>query len=329
MLIISEKQIEEMYEMKDALYDVKRVLTSMTKGKIDNPIRTVIDIPEKTASAVYMPSADLVDEIATLKAVTIFPENPSIGKPTTQGLMLVTDAKNGEHLAIMDASYLTRVRTGALTGLATDQLARTDAATLTVIGTGGMAFDQVLGVLAVRDIKKIHLVNPTYENAVAFKELLEDSSIDDKIEIDIMENVADAVKPADVICCSTRSDTPVFDGADIKAGTHVNGVGSYLPTMREVDFEFIKRADKIVVDDLDGCQEEAGEIIHANKQKNWDFDDIHGELKELVTNKIDERTSDNEITFFKSVGAAYFDLAVAKGVYHKALKLGIGTKAEI
>ena len=329
MLIISEKQIESMYDMSDALYDVKRVLTSMTKGKIENPIRTVIDIPDKTASAVYMPSADLVDKVATLKAVTIFPENPTIGKPTTQGLILLTDATNGEHLAIMDASYLTRVRTGALTGLATNQLARTNAKTLTVIGTGGMAFDQVLGVLAVRSIERIYLVNPTYENAVDFKEKLQNSSIDDQIQIDIIEDVTEAVKRADVICCSTRSDTPVFDGADIKAGTHVNGVGSYLPTMREVDFEFIKRANKIVVDDLEGCQEEAGEIIHANKQKNWGFDDIHGELKELVTNQIDERTFDDEITFFKSVGAAYFDLAVAKGVYRKATELNVGTKAEI
>lgn len=315
--------------MQEALVDVEKVLQAMVQDKIANPVRTVIEFPERSASALYMPSADLVDEIVTMKAVTIFPDNPAIGKPTTQGVVLVSDATNGEHLALMNASYLTRLRTGALTGLATDRLAKKDVKVLTVIGTGGMAFEQVLAVLAVRKVEKMLLVNPTEEKAVNFADKLRAFGIDEKIQIEVVREVAEAVRQADIICCSTRSNTPVFDGKDVQPGTHVNGVGSYLPHMREVDFEFIQRADKIVIDDFEGVTEEAGELIHANEQPNWSFDNLHGELKDLVTDQIDGRVNDEEITFFKSVGAAYFDLAVAKGVYRKANTADIGIRAEV
>lgn len=329
MLIINEKEIQSLYGIQEALSDVEKILHAKASNKIDNPNRTVIEFPERSASSLYMPSADLVDEVVTMKAVTIFPENPTIGKPTTQGVMLVTDATNGEHLALMNASYLTRLRTGALSGLATAKLSREDSTVLTVIGTGGMAFEQVLAVLAVRKIEQILLVNPTKEKAILFEEKLRDFGIDEKIQIDIIRDVSEAVRQAHIICCSTRSEIPVFDGNDVQPGTHVNGVGSYLPHMREVDFTFIQRANKIIVDDLIGIKEEAGELIHAAEQPDWNFEKLHGELKDLVTDAIDGRKNNEEITFFKSVGAAYFDLAVAKGVYHKATELGIGIQAEM
>ena len=329
MLIINEKEIQTAYGMKEAIYDVEQILRAKADDKIANPHRTVIEFPQHNASVLYMPGADLVNETATIKTVSIFPENPAAGKPTTQGVILVTDAKNGEHLAMMNASYLTRLRTGALSGIATDRLAREDATVLTVIGTGAMAFEQVLGVLEVRPITKMLLVNPTTVKAERFKDKLLAFGIDAKIQIEIMDNVSEAVKQADIICCSTRSNTPVFDGNDVKPGTHVNGVGSYLPHMREMDFTFIQRCGKIVTDDKAGVKEEAGELIHANEQPGWSFDDLHGELMDVVTGQTSGRTDEEEITFFKSVGAAYFDLAVAQGVYRKALEAGIGIEVDI
>ncbi|WP_252502185.1 ornithine cyclodeaminase family protein [Sporosarcina sp. Marseille-Q4943] len=329
MLIINEREIQTTYGMKEAMHDVEQILRAKAEDNIANPHRTVIEFPQHSASVLYMPSADLVNEMATIKTVTIFPDNPAIGKPTTQGVILVTDAKNGEHLAMMNASYLTRLRTGALSGLATDRLARKDSTVLTVIGTGAMAFEQVLGVLAVRPISKMLLVNPTTAKAERFKEKLLAFGVHENIQIEITENVSEAVRQADIICCSTRSNTPVFDGNDVKPGTHVNGVGSYLPHMREMDFTFIQRCSKIVTDDETGVKEEAGELIHANEQPDWSFDDLHGELMDVIVGTVAGRTAENEITFFKSVGAAYFDLAVAQGVYRKALEAGIGIKVEV
>ncbi|MET3574988.1 ornithine cyclodeaminase family protein [Bhargavaea ullalensis] len=331
MITMNEEQIMDLYGMDDAIRDVAGVLDSLAAGKVENPVRTVIEFPDRSASVLYMPCADLADGIATNKTVTIFPENPqSNGLPTTQGVVLVTDATDGRHLAMLNASYLTRLRTGAMSGLATDRLAGKDASVLCVIGTGGMAYEQVLGVLAVREIREILLVNPTESKAQAFGERLRNEGrIGEEVKMEIIRDVDEAVKRADIINCATRSETPVFDGAAVQPGTHVNGVGSYLPHMREVDVEFISRCSKIVADDRHGVMEEAGELIHADRETGWSFDDLHGELVHLVTGKVPGRERKEEITFFKCVGAAYYDLAVAKGVYRKAEKEHRGMRADV
>lgn len=324
MLILSETDIQKNYFMEDAIADLKQGLHAKKAGLIENPHRTVINVPKYQASALYMPSADLSQEIASVKVVSIFPENPKQGKPTTQGVLMLTDAQTGEHICMMNASYLTRLRTGALSGIATEKLARINSKTLGVIGTGAMAFEQVLGVLEVRDIKWIKLFNRTKEKADHFKEKLIEFGVPQKI--DVVQTVDEIVRAADIICCSTRSSDPVFNGDSLIKGTHINGVGSYLPEMREVDFATIQRASKIIVDDLAGIKEEAGELIHANNERNWSFADIYAELSDLSDHDHLLRDTAEEITFFKSVGAAYFDLVVAKGIYQKAKELGFGSE---
>jgi len=326
MLVINEKQIKQLYKMSDAIQDVTLMLKAKEAGKIENPHRTVLEFPQYEASALYMPSADLVGEVSAVKVVTIFPGNPAQGKPTTQGVVLLSDATNGEHVAMMNASYLTRLRTGALSGIATDLLAKKESRVLTLIGTGAMGFEQVLGVLAVRNIEKIILVNRTPEKAQAFGEKLVSIGIDTPFEVET--DVSKAVRQADVICCATRSNEPVFSGSDLQPGTHINGVGSYLPHMREVDENTVLAADKIVVDDLAGVKDEAGELMHVANTGKWSFDDVHSELGKLVVEG-KNRVNEEEITFFKSVGAAYFDLAVAKGVYAKATERQIGAEIDI
>ncbi|WP_019415106.1 ornithine cyclodeaminase family protein [Paenisporosarcina sp. TG20] len=327
MLVINEVQIQQLYKMNDAIKDITGMLEAKEAGKVNNPHRTVLDFPKYEASALYMPSADLSSEVSSVKVVTIFPGNPAQGKPTTQGLLLLTDTTNGEHLAMMNASYLTRLRTGALSAIATDLLAMKNSRVLTVIGTGAMAFEQVLGVLAVRDIEKIILVNRTSEKAEVFGTKLNDFGVN--IAFEVEKDVSKAIKQAHIICCSTRSDKPVFNGNDVQLGTHINGVGSYLPHMQEVDEITILNADKIVVDDLAGVKNEAGELMHAADSGKWSFDLVHAQLGELVGSMKEGRQSPQEITFFKSVGAAYFDLAVAKGVYAKAIKASVGIQVEI
>lgn len=316
MYSLNEQEIQNIYGMEQAITDVKNMLQHKHDGHVNNPTRTVMEFPEEDGSVLYMPCTDLSEKVMSMKAVTIFPNNPSKKMPTTQGIVLLSDTENGEHVAMLNASYLTRLRTGAISGIATDRLAMENARTLAVIGTGGMAFEQVLGVLAVRPISTVLLYNPTKEKAFRFREKLQAFGIDPSIDIHVLDNVSDAVVNASIINCSTRSNEPVFDGRDVQPGTHVNGIGSYLPHMREVDFTFLKRAGKIVIDDFEAASEEAGELIHANKQSDWSFeDDIHGELIDLAVSTISGREDNDEITFFKSVGAAYYDLAVANGVY--------------
>ncbi|SDO10122.1 ornithine cyclodeaminase [Psychrobacillus sp. OK028] len=327
MLVVNEKQIMHTYKINDAIQDVEELLKAKVAEKIANPHRTVIEFPQHEASALYMPSADLVEEVTAVKVVTIYPNNPANGKPTTQGVVLLSDAQNGEHVAMLNASYLTRLRTGALSGIATDYLARKNAKVLTIIGTGAMAFEQALGVLAVRDIERILLFNRNAEKAQKFGEKLVDFGV--QIPFEVVADVSIAVRQADIICCATRSNEPVFNGEDLKPGTHINGVGSYLPHMQEMDVTTIKQASKIVVDDLAGVKDEAGELMHAEKIGVWSFDEVHGELGQLVVDQVSGRENEDEITLFKSVGAAYFDLAVAKGTYVKAKEQNIGTHIEV
>lgn len=326
MLILSEKEIMSNYLMKDAIVDLKEAMKAKREKLIHNPERTVINFPEVQGSSLYMPSADLQAKKSSVKVVTIFPENPQVGKPTTQGILMLSDATNGEHLCLMNASYLTRLRTGALSGVATEVFSREESEELGVIGTGGMAFEQVLGVLEVRHIKRINLFNRTEKRAHQFKEKLLEFGL--TCDITVMDRVDKVVQSADILCCATRSEKPVFDGRLLKLGTHINGVGSFLPTMREVDLITIQKASKIIVDDLHGVKEEAGELIHASEQSNWSFSDVYAELFEVDSAKF-KRENKDEITFFKSVGSAYFDQAVGQGIYQKAKELGFGKSVEI
>lgn len=327
MLFINEKSIEENYYIKDAINDLKQSFIIKEKGKINNPDRIVTPFPKHEASCLYMPSSDLENEIGAIKIVSIFPNNKENNLKTTQGVLLLTDISNGEHLCFMNASYLTRLRTGALSAIATDILARKDSKVLGVIGTGAMAFEQVLGILEVRKIDTIYLFNKTISKAEEFKNRLIKKGI--LSEIRIFDDVNDLVSKSDILCCATRSKTPVFDGKYLKEGTHINGIGSYMEDMREVDEITVKNSAIIVVDDLEGVKVEAGELIHAHKLKIWDFDKVYDELSSLFVKNLFKRKDEKEITFFKCVGSAYFDLSVAHGVYNKLKNSNIGHEMDI
>ncbi|MDN4493166.1 ornithine cyclodeaminase family protein [Ureibacillus aquaedulcis] len=327
MIILNEQEIKSFYKVEDAIRDIRQTLNAKVQDKVLSPHRTVLKFPHKNSTSIYMPSADLENNIAAVKVVSIFPSNPEKGLPTTQGIIILTSTENGEHLSMMNASYLTRLRTGAMTAIATDYLSRKEAEVLTVVGTGAMAFEQALGVLAVRNIKQIILFNRTANRADLFAQRLKDMGVDASIHI--VDEVNEGVSKADIICCATNSTKPVFDGAFLKPGTHVNGVGSYLPHMHELDRTTIITASKIVVDDLHGAMEEAGELMEASKEGIWSFHQVYGELQDLVSGQVQGRENEEEITFFKSVGASYYDLAVAKGVYQQSLNGSKGYSIDV
>lgn len=308
MITLTDKEIEEKYKISHAIKDVNAILKDYNEDNIVESIRTVLPAGEDR-SMLYMPCISLTQHVSIIKTVSIFPNNKNL--PTTQGNILVTDLTDGAHKATMDASYLTRLRTGAMTAIATDKLAREDARTLGVIGTGNMAFEQVLGVVEVRDIQRIYLYNRTPEKAEQFKERLETFGI--WADIEVMTDVDVLVEQSDIINCATQSKAPVYNGELLKEGTHVNGVGSFTHEMREMDRTAIKRADHIYVDDMDGVKDEAGELIDAVEAGIISWDDIKGTLAEIYDQGY-LRQNDTDITIYKCVGAGYFDLAVAGGV---------------
>jgi ornithine cyclodeaminase/alanine dehydrogenase-like protein (mu-crystallin family) len=323
MIILSEKEIQSLYTMEDAILDVEAILSEERNGNIQIPERTVLNFSEHDASVLYMPSA--ATKMAAVKVVSIFPHNPERQRPTTQGVIVVTDTETGEHLAMMNATYLTRLRTGAVSAIATKYLARREASRLAVIGTGAMAREQVAAMLAVRPITEMFLYNRTEEKAEQFAAYIQEAHPEWQGTIHVMDNADEAVRQAHIVICSTRSTTPVFSVTALQPGTHINAIGSYLPHMQELDVETIIRADRIVVDTKEGVKHEAGELIQAENTGRWSFEQIDAEVGELVTGEKSGRQHEKEITLFKCVGVASFDLAVAMGVYKKAVENGKGT----
>ncbi len=308
MQILTDSDIQAAYKIHHAIKDVKLVLDDFRNDKLVEANRIVLPASD-SSSMLYMPCISTAQNVSIIKTVSIFPENADL--PTTQGNILVSNLEDGRHIASLEASYLTRLRTGAMTAIATEKLARKDSKVLGVIGTGRMAFEQVLGVLEVRSIKKILLFNRTRSKAETFKEDLRDFGVD--LDVEVKGEVDDLVVESDIINCATQSKTPVFDGSKLQKGTHINGVGSFTPEMIEMDMETVKSADQIYLDDMNGAKEEAGEIIKAVGKGIISWDDIKGTLADIY-DKDHLRDSDEEITLYKCVGAGYFDLAVANGV---------------
>lgn len=308
MHFLTDQEIQDVYKIHHAIEDVKLVLEDFRNDKLIEANRIVLPASD-SSSMLYMPCISTEQKVSIIKTVSIFPENADL--PTTQGNILVSNLEDGKHIASLEASYLTRLRTGAMTAIATDKLARKDSRVLGVIGTGRMAFEQVLGVLEVRDIGKIILFNRTQSKAEKFKQDLKAFGVE--ADIEVTDDVDGLVQESDILNCATQSKSPVFDGTVLKEGTHINGVGSFTPEMIEMDMETVKKAGQIYLDDMDGAKEEAGEIIKAVEEGVISWDDIKGTLVDIFDQDF-LRQSDEEITLYKCVGAGYFDLAVANGV---------------
>lgn len=262
------------------------------------------------------------------KLVTVFPLNPPKGLPSTQALVVLMDAEVGTPLAIYEGTYLTRLRTGAATGAATQLLARTDARTLALFGAGGQAFFQILGILAVREIEEIRVYDPVPQRVESLLAELTRNLGARKGRMEKPGSPEKALAGADLIVTATTSNTPVFRGSWLSPGAHINAIGAFKPEMQEVDEETILRS-RIFVDSVETCLEEAGDLIIPLNKGLINREDIQGEIGEVVSGKKPGRKTGPEITYFKSVGNAVQDISVAQAIFQKAQKQGGGREIEL
>ncbi|AND40556.1 ornithine cyclodeaminase family protein [Cytobacillus oceanisediminis] len=320
MLMLNALTIKELYSMKDCIEDVEKAFCYGYANNTVAPIRVSIPHEKLGAETLYMPSYIEPENYTAIKVVSIFPNNIKEGRPVLQGVILLTNALTGEHVAVMDASYLTVLRTGASSGVATKYLARKDSKVCTILGCGAQAIGQIQAVMAVVDLEHIILFNRTIERADVLKEELHSIYPDWKGTITIQANANNAVSEADIIICSSKSSTPLFDGTLLKKGTHINAIGSYQPEMQEVDVQTLNRSNKIVVDTLEGVLHEAGDFLVPQKAGLWSSDSIYSEIGEIICGKKIGRETQSEITFYKSVGIGYLDTMVATSVYKKAIR---------
>jgi ornithine cyclodeaminase/alanine dehydrogenase-like protein (mu-crystallin family) len=250
-----------------------------------------------------------------VKIVSVYPDNPTLGLPTVAATVLALNPQTGMPLALMEGDSLTALRTGAAGGVAARYLARADAATVALFGAGVQARSQLRAAMAVRNIERVLIVDP-FENAA--RQLADDiSGWTDAPEALLAESAQAAVSRADIVLAATTTTTPLFDGHDLKPGTHITGVGSFTPDMQEIDAATIGRA-RVVVDQRDAAMAEAGDIIIGRAT-------IDAEIGEIVNGDRPGRQNDREITFFKSVGLAVQDAVTAAAVLKAAEQKGLGT----
>lgn len=336
MQLLNKTVVTKHLTMQAAIDTIEQLLKTQANypSWIKSPERLVIetfaeDDKKSSGSHLSMPATiyDGKDEYAAVKLVTICPDNPSRDLPTTTAIITVSNNATGEILAVMDGIYITQVRTAALSGIASKYMAKKDCQSLAVVGCGGMAYEQLNAVLTVRpDIQTVYLWNRSLEGAKQFKENFARDYQQWKVELVIREHIEDAVKHADIINVATRATEGLFSVDQIKSDVHINAVGAYQPSMKEIANDVIENSSMVVVDDKQGSRHEAGDLIQAHKadECSWTWDDLSGDLKELVTKEVVK--SEQGITLFKSVGAARFDAAVALYVAKQAEQNHLGEK---
>lgn len=323
--VLKKEDIEKVFTMKDAIEASKDALEIYSKGESDIPLRTVLDIDAQDAESIYMPGFAANANALGIKIVSVFPNNNSKGLSTTPATMVLVNEETGEVSSLMDGTHLTQVRTGAVSGAATDLLAREDSKVFTIIGTGGQAPSQIEAVLSVRDIETVNVYNRKLEKAKAFaKEMQEMFGEKFKVEIIGTDSSEEAVKNADIITTVTTAKKPVFDGRHVKKGTHINAVGSFKPEMQEIDEYLVVNADKVYVDTRDGVLNESGDFLIPIENKTFKSEDIEGELGEVITKDARTRENNDEITLFKTVGSGVLDIVTARRIYEKAKENNMG-----
>ncbi|WOV85903.1 ornithine cyclodeaminase family protein [Sporosarcina jeotgali] len=324
MLVLSAKSQMELADMKEILQCIEVALKEFSASATDTPIRTILPFGTEN-SGIVMPSVAEGLSSMGLKYVNVVPSNVSIGKKAINGVVLLSDISTGEPLALLEGSYLTRLRTGALSGVATKYLAREDSKTLGIIGTGEQAKGLCEAILAVRDIETIYIHNRSEEKAIAFSDFVFNKF---NKKVIICQDPNEAVRRSDILVTATTSMQPVFT-EPLKPGVHINGVGSFKPTMQELPTSAICDAAKVVVESKDSALEEAGDLDVPIQAGMYSSDAIHGELGQIISGTLAGRENDQEITVFKSVGLAIADIVIAKYFYDKACKQNAGVTVDL
>jgi alanine dehydrogenase len=284
------------------------------RGDITSPLRHTHMIPQPSgteAKFLLMPAwTNSGERLVGCKIVSVYPDNPKLGKPSVYGSYMLMSGETGEALAAIDGTALTAWRTACASALAASYLAREDAEHLVMIGAGALAPHLVRAHAAVRPIKRVTLWNRTRGNAVKLAFGLSVGGI----EPELADDLEAAVREADIVSCATLSAEPIVRGKWLKKGAHLDLVGAYTPKMRESDDDAVKRA-RVYVDTRAGAPKEGGDIAQPLKSGVLKKGGIRGDLFELCRGEAKGRTGSLQITLFKSVGASIEDLAAAMLVW--------------
>ncbi|HRQ38726.1 MAG TPA: ornithine cyclodeaminase family protein [Chloroflexota bacterium] len=325
--VLSATDVKKALPMAAAIAGMKSAYAQLSAGLAIAPLRAHLDITPHQGTTLVMPAYLPQDGALAVKVVSVFPQNARRGERVINGLVLVIDAETGRPSALLEGSALTAIRTGAGSGAATDLLARREAHIVAILGSGVQARTQLEAVCTVRAISEVRVYSPDQAQAAAFAaEMAGVGPI--PAHVRVVADAATAVHDADIICAATTSATPVFDGRDLKPGTHINAIGSYQPTVQEIDAITVQRA-LLVVDSREGVLAETGDLLIPIQQGLITAGHIHAELGEIVAGIKDGRTHPQQITLFKSVGTAVQDAIAGRIALENAAQMGLGTLLDL
>lgn len=318
-LYLSRKSVEQILTMKDTIDLMEKAFTQLSRGKAKVPVRMNMSISEDRDCSLIMPVCLNEEGTMGIKWVSINNKNPARGLPLIHAMVLLFDLETGAPLALLDGEYITAMRTGAASGLATRLVANKNAEVLALFGAGVQAKYQLEATRSVLSLKKVLLFNRDQTKGQKFAE---EMTALFGIEVSRSER-PEELKEADIICTATNSSTPVFSAANVGPAVHINGVGSYNRSMREVPNEIVEKA-QIIVDHRLSAFKEAGDLAILKNSESWKNESRILELGELCGNPKLIESNFQGITFFKSVGNAVQDLVTATHVYHLAVERGLG-----
>jgi len=326
--VFNAADINQTLSMAEAIEVVKNAFVQLSSQQAQVPVRTSLSLKSPGEAALIMPAFLRETGALGAKMVTFLPQNPLKGLPAVQALVVLFSASSGSPIGLFEGTHLTRLRTGAATGAATQVLSCQHSKRLALFGAGGQALSQAEAVVVVRKIEEIRIFDLVPERVESLKGALKKSPWGRNLAIFGADSPAEALAGADIVVTATSTQHPVFDGRKLSAGVHINAIGSFRPDMQEVDEETICRA-RIFVDSVEACLEEAGDLIIPLQKGLIEKKDILAELGEVISGKKAGRTKEGEITYFKSVGNAVQDLSVAQAIWERAAKKNLGQEVEL
>jgi alanine dehydrogenase len=326
VLILNEKDVERVLDMKTAIKAVEEAFREMGEGKVEMPPRVPVFLEEYDGAIGFMPAYLKKSKILGIKVMSHYEKNPErFKRPILSGLIILNDPETGIPFAIMDAAFVTIMRTGAAGAVGAKYLSREDSKIVGVIGTGKQGISQVLALNEIRKVEKVKAYNISKEAQLNFSKVLQDR-ID--AEIELVDSPENAVREADIVVTCTPSTQPIVRADWLDKGMHITAIGADMPKKRELHTEVFKILDKIVVDSIAQVIP-VGEFRIPMSEGVISKESIYAEIGEIVAGKKAGRETSEEITLFKSTGLAIQDVSTAYKVYKAAKDKGIGTEVSI
>jgi ornithine cyclodeaminase len=324
MLLLREADVRTLLSMEDTIALMEYALRAYSTGGVAQPVRVAVTVEPHDGYLGVMPAYLRTADALAAKLVTFYPGNAARSLPTHLAMIVLWDSATGETLALMDGRLITEVRTAATSAAATKALAREEASTLAMLGSGVQARSHLEALRLVRPLRRVRVWSRTGAHARAYAEEMGGRF---NLPIDVCATADAAVRGADLVVTATSSPHPVLQGNWLAGGVHINAVGASRPDWRELDTEAVQKA-RVFVDSRAGALAEPGDVLIPMREGAITESHVRGELGEVLAGKVAGRTGANEVTLFKSLGMAVEDVATARHVYARAKEREIGQEIE-